>query len=255
MNNRILKTSYIPLQIVNGKDKISNFFYKDFKDTNLRLCRYTREENLSDLINGKLKVFTRGTFYDKRELGEYPIPLKFYIDGKITKENNEQATRLRQQIIDSKHLPTMCLSKWSNWDKYVLWNAYAKSKTDVCIVFTLKNLVKAIANNEFDFFMSKMTYTDILKNPTYDNVLFSKTPSYKEENEYRIYLQNKTDWQFGTENHTIINVDFELLRPTIIISPYADTDRCNQLLRKYPILENLIIKSKITENINKQQIN
>ncbi|MDE7458909.1 MAG: hypothetical protein K2M77_08585, partial [Muribaculaceae bacterium] len=70
-----------PFPLRNGNGTVENFLYRGFKDEYLYLCRYTREDNLSDLINGKWKVFQRWTFSDKHERGEYPGTLNFYFDS------------------------------------------------------------------------------------------------------------------------------------------------------------------------------
>lgn len=115
----------------------------------------------------------------------------------------------------------------------------------------MKNFVKALSNNSIDFFMSKMEYKDPFKNPGYDTIPFSKTPSYTPEKEYRIYLQNKNGIAIEGDKAIYINIDFELLDPIIVISPFSDySDRYSELAQIYPCLKGRIIKSKLIEFTN-----
>lgn len=227
-----------------------NFLYRDFKNTNIKLCRYTREDNLADLMKGKLKIFRRENFSDKYEHGEYSNPLCIYLDPRITQEYNDRNRRFKEIIKSTKSIPAMCLTAWTGWDDYFFWVAFATNPKDICIIFSLKNLAMALKNNNFDFFISKMSYLDISNSQDYHHILFSKTPSYKHEKEYRIYLQNHNGTPIIGTDSIYVNIDFNLLNPQIVISPNADfATRKEELINKYPALKAQIIKSKIINHI------
>ena len=225
-----------------------NFYCrKGYKEMNVTLCRYTCEKTLDDLMQGKWRVYRRKDFSDKYEFGEYPYPFKLFIDNQITNDYNETTQRIRRSIDETKLIPAICLTKWDKWDKYFFWRSYANNN-GICIVFSLKNFVEATANEEFDFFMSKMEYKDLFENPDYDTIPFAKTPSYALEREYRIYLQNKNGTAIDGEKHKDIAIDFKTLNPQIILSPFTNfNERYTELIQKYPLLKGHIKKSKLIE--------
>lgn len=228
-----------------------NFYCrKGFKDIYTSLCRYTCERNLDDLVNGCWRVNRRQSFSDKYEFGEFPLPFQVWLDEENTKNYNETYQRIQQSIRETELIPAICLTKWDKWDKYFFWKTYTDNN-GICIVFSMENFVKAISNSKFDFFMSKMEYNDPFKNPNYDTIPFSKTPSYTPEKEYRIYLQNKNGTAIEGDQPIYIKIDFEILNPVIIISPFSDySNKYSELIKKYPCLKGHLKKSKLIETTN-----
>ncbi len=246
----INKSRYSPIYISKTIGCINNFSYRDFKTTGINLCRYTCEENLKDLLNGTLKVFRRDIFDDSHERGEYNNPFKIYIDPAHTKRYNERCKWFKDRIQATKGFPAMCFTKWKGYDDYFFWTEFASKPTDICILFSLKNLARALEDNMVDFFMSKMTYIDISNSVDEDDILFSKMPKFKKELEYRIYLQNIDGSTIMCNDYFVVNINFELFDPLIIVSPFCEFEtRKQELIRKYPILKKRIIKSK-TNKVN-----
>ena len=228
------------------------FIRKGFSE-NSKIFKYiTKYEYFEDLLKSDtLYINKRNSFSDRRERGElYNKKFHFYrfsvANEKVSERVLEEWTYKDKQIKEACKLHTSCWTKKKEED-FLMWKAYS-GRDGVRIETTIGKLVNSLSdvlNNTL--FCGDMEYGK--EKPFYEVVdsMFYKTPYYKNEEEFRVYIIEEK------ESADSIRLEISPIHmiEKVILSPFLPIDdaksKIKALQEKYNFLENKVSISEIIE--------
>lgn len=223
--------------------------YKLCNYRNYRIARYINIGSLMSILRGKMLIRKRYDFPDLNECGEFNFPFKYHIEEKDREQYNVKLTSIRDYNKRFMYIPTVCFTRWNGYDSRFFWDSYLKNNDGVCIITTIHDFIYSINRCNKNLYIGKINY---VKEPDKISPIrepFTKLIPYKQEQEYRIYIE---DFSQNKIQPNYIAINPELYIHKIILSPKMGTEIANKikenLIKQFPFLSDKFISSRIRES-------
>ena len=164
------------------------------------ICRYLQFDTFIGMVKQhKFFVNIKQNFVDQNEIR---LPLKgsfsTHICGRETskeiyKDEIKKDTKRRIEYKNYNFMPTSCWTLQTN-ENYLMWKAYAPNM-GVRIKTNVDKLLSSLSTDNFDVLCGYIFYDGYGATKDVDDCLFSKTRSFSDEREFRIYFQPQNDEQ------------------------------------------------------------
>jgi len=227
------------------------------------LWRYMSLNKLESLLSTNSIYFSRADLLGDKYEGSNTLPTIRYrsIFYKGAKENYIKKTIPEMQKACRKCTYISCWHSNST-ESAIMWRCYGEKNKSICIKTKIKALVDSIIEENRQFIIAPVHYIDYSEDYIQGYNLFQpflyKQKAFQGEREFRIIthdisiisdiMQKKVDSSKGL----FINANINMLIKSIIISPYADEnykDRVIKLLNSYN-LENRLVESTLSNSPN-----
>jgi len=166
------------------------------------ICRYMSFDKFIQLVEGKLYVPRKKSFWDIRESGKIPPKFRwaFSLHQASNFEGQKSSEKIQKDIdqeiknvLISRLLLTSC---WTidNGEDYLMWKAYA-GDCGICVHTTIEKLLEAINYDKENYLVvcSPMFYGHYKPRKPFLETIFKKDLPYQSENEIRFYFLKDKD--------------------------------------------------------------
>lgn len=224
----------------------NKFFIKDTSvGLDQKIYRYMDALELLSILGGTFSVRQKGNWIDKRESGDFKAALYLSVANQpVDKQILDEHNKFCKRIFDSKDMYASCWTM-NETESMLMWQAYTMKGHGVLIESTIEDFVQSLNLPDFSVMCAPIRYNNkVYQGMDYYEVLFTKTPYYKDEREFRFY--------FEPNNKGCFHINPEQMLKKVILNPFLNYQTCatinNIIVSRYPFLKNKVCNSKISLN-------
>lgn len=185
---------------------------------NAPLRRFMQWDSFLQILTGTFYVSYREEFSDEWEKG-IPNKLSFKaipVGTHASTDEYERYSEMCKEVDAFNKVPASCWTT-NHAKNNLMWESY--SPMGVCIESTPEDIMLSLDTTEFDIIASRIRYKYSLV--SYEECIFSKSPAYKNEREFRFYFKPKDNYmKDGCKKGITLNVCPETMIHRVYFSPF-----------------------------------
>lgn len=218
------------------------FFVGSSVGLDCKIYRYMDILELLAILEGTFSVRQKGNWNDTRESGDIKAALYLsVVNQPIDEQKLEKHNKFCKRIFDSKDMYASCWTM-NEAESMLMWQAYTMKRHGVLIESTIGDFVQSLNLPNYSVMCAPIQYNNkVYQGMDYYEVLFTKTPYYKDERELRFY--------FEPNNKGYFHINPEQMLKKVILNPFLNLKSSKWiekiLIASYPFLKNKVCNSKI----------